>query len=151
MKAVFALVLAAICGSLTFAFAQDTAAPGTTLEVSQTEALGDFLVDADGMTLYLFTKDTENTSTCYDDCASAWPPLLTDGEAAVGEGLDASLLGTTERTDGTVQVTYNGWPLYHWAKDEAPGDTTGQDIGEVWYVVSPAGEAVQESGENSGS
>ena len=151
MKAVFALVLAAICGSLTFAFAQDTAAPGTTLEVAQTEALGDFLVDADGMTLYLFTKDTENTSTCYDDCASAWPPFLTDGEAAVGEGLDASLLGTTERTDGTVQVTYNGWPLYHWAKDEAPGDTTGQDIGEVWYVVSPAGEAVQESGENSGS
>lgn len=129
--------------------AQDTsggAAPEGTvsLAVSQSDELGSFLVDADGMTLYLFTKDTEGESTCYDDCASAWPPLLTGGEAAAGEGVDASLLGTTERTDGTTQVTYGGWPLYYWVKDAAPGDTTGQDVGEVWYVVSPAGEAVHD-------
>ena len=138
-RTLFAVVLALLCTS--FALAQD--ATETTVGVSQNETLGDFLVDADGMTLYLFTKDTENTSSCYDDCASAWPPLLTEGDPVVAEGLDTSLLGTTERTDGTVQVTYGGWPLYHWAKDEAPGDTTGQNIGEVWYVVSPAGEAVQ--------
>jgi predicted lipoprotein with Yx(FWY)xxD motif len=115
-----------------------------TVGVSQNDELGDFLVDADGMTLYLFTKDTENTSTCYDDCASAWPPLLTDGDPTATAGLDAALLGTTDRTDGATQVTYGGWPLYYWVKDQAPGDTTGQDVGEVWYVVSPAGEAVHE-------
>lgn len=138
-RTLFAIVLAALCTS--FALAQ--AVTGTTVGASQNETLGDFLVDADGMTLYLYTEDTENTSNCYDDCASAWPPLLTEGDPAVAEGLEASLLGTTERTDGTVQVTYGGWPLYYWVRDEAPGDTTGQDVGEVWYVVSPTGEAVQ--------
>ena len=141
MKRIVLLLLAASGISL----AQD--APTPTVSVSQNEALGDFLVDAEGMTLYLFTKDAENVSNCYDDCAAAWPPLLTGSEATVGEGLDASLLGTTERTDGTTQVTYGTWPLYYWVKDEAPGDTTGQDVGEVWYVVSPAGEAVHERGE----
>lgn len=110
--------------------------------LSQSDDLGEFLVDAEGMTLYLFTNDTENTSNCYDDCATAWPPLLTEGEPMAEDGIDTSLLGTTERTDGTMQVTYGGWPLYYWVKDEAPGDTTGQDVGEVWYVVSPTGEAV---------
>ncbi len=140
-QTLLSILLVATCG---FALAQD--AGSATVGVSQNETLGDFLVDAEGMTLYLFTKDTENTSTCYGDCATAWPPLLTDGEATVGEGLDASLLGTTERTDGTTQITYGGWPLYYWVKDEAPGDTTGQDVGEVWYVVSPAGEAVPAEG-----
>lgn len=120
MKRIMLFLLLAASG---ISLAQDAAAP--TISVSQNEALGDFLVDAEGMTLYLFTKDTENVSTCYDDCATAWPPLLTDGEVTVGEGLDASLLGTTERTDGATQVTYGGWPLYYWVKDEAPGDTTG--------------------------
>ena len=113
------------------------------LEVSQTGDLGEFLVDAEGMTLYMFTKDTENTSTCYGDCAEAWPPLLTEGEPTLGEELDAALVGTTERTDGTTQVTYGGWPLYYWVNDAAPGDTTGQNVGEVWFVVSPAGEIVR--------
>lgn len=114
------------------------------LMVAENDELGIFLVDASGMTLYLFTKDTDGESVCYDDCASAWPPLLTAGEPVAGEGVDATLLGTTERTDGTTQVTYGGWPLYYWVKDAAPGDTTGQDVGEVWYVVSPAGEAVHD-------
>lgn len=112
------------------------------VQVAESEDLGSFLVDERGMTLYLYTEDTPNTSNCYDDCAAAWPPLLTEGEPTAGEGVDAALLGTTERTDGTVQVTYNGWPLYYWVRDSAPGDTTGQDVGEVWYVVSPEGEAV---------
>ncbi len=124
-----------------FGFAQE-AGGAAALGVSQTDDLGEFLVDAEGMTLYLFTKDTDNASTCYGDCATAWPPLLTDGDPTLGEGLDAALVGTTERTDGTTQVTYGGWPLYYWVQDAAPGDTTGQDVGEVWYVVSPAGEAV---------
>jgi predicted lipoprotein with Yx(FWY)xxD motif len=118
------------------------AAGGTTVALGQNDQLGSFLVDDKGMSLYLFTKDTPNTSVCYDKCATAWPPLLTTGDPVAGEGLDASKLGTTERTDGTIQVTYNGWPLYYYEKDKAPGDVTGQDVGGVWYVVSAEGNQV---------
>ena len=115
---------------------------GTVLKLSQNDSLGSFLADDKGMTLYLFTKDTPNTTVCYDKCATAWPPLLTTGDPVAGEGVDASKLGTTTRTDGAVQVTYNGWPLYYYEKDKAPGDVTGQDVGGVWYVVSDTGEQV---------
>jgi predicted lipoprotein with Yx(FWY)xxD motif len=118
------------------------AASATTVSLGQNDQLGSFLVDDKGMTLYLFTKDTPNTSNCYDKCATAWPPLLTTGATAAGEGVDASKLGTTNRTDGTVQVTYNGWPLYYYVKDKAAGDVVGQDVGGVWYVVSAAGDKV---------
>ena len=115
---------------------------GTTVSLGKNDALGSFLVDEKGMTLYLFTKDTPNTSVCYDKCATAWPPLLTTGDPVGGEGLDASKLGTTTRTDGSIQVTYNGWPLYYYEKDKAPGDVIGQDVGGVWYVVSAEGDQV---------
>ena len=115
---------------------------GTVVDLGQNDTLGSLLVDDQGMTLYLFTKDTPNTTVCYDKCATAWPPLLTTGDPVAGEGVDASLLGTTDRTDGTVQVTYNGWPLYYYEKDKAPGDVVGQDVGGVWYVVSAEGDQV---------
>jgi predicted lipoprotein with Yx(FWY)xxD motif len=118
------------------------ASAATTVSLGQNDQLGSFLVDDKGMTLYLFTKDTPNTSVCYDKCATAWPPLLTTGTPAAGEGVDASKLGTTTRKDGAVQVTYNGWPLYYYQKDKAAGDVVGQDVGGVWYVVSAAGEQV---------
>ena len=114
----------------------------TIINLGQNDTLDSFLVDGKGMTLYLFTKDTPNTTVCYDKCATAWPPLLTTGSPVAGEGVDASLLGTTDRTDGTVQVTYNGWPLYYYEKDKAAGDVVGQDVGGVWYVVSAAGDKV---------
>ena len=117
------------------------AADAAILQVAE-DALGQFLVAEDGMTLYLFTSDSENTSTCYDGCAANWPPLLTDGEPSLGEGVDEALLGTAERTDGTTQVTYGGWPLYFFTSDQSAGDTSGQGVGGVWYVVSPEGEAV---------
>ena len=121
----------------------DTTTPaGLTIELGQTAELGEFLVDGEGMTLYLFTRDTPNTSTCYDDCALAWPPLLADVTPVAGVGVDATLLGVTPRTDGAVQVTYNGWPLYYFATDMQPGDTAGQDVNGVWFVVSAAGEQV---------
>jgi len=104
---------------------------------------GSILVDDKGMSLYLYTKDTPNTSTCYDKCATAWPALLTNGNAVGGSGVDASKFGTTTRTDGTIQVTYNGWPLYYFAKDKQPGDVTGQGVGTVWYLVSTTGDAVK--------
>jgi len=112
------------------------------VNLSQNDEFGSFLVDEKGMTLYLFTKDTPNTTVCYEKCAVAWPPLLTTGDPVAGEGVDASLLGTTTRTDDTVQVTYNGWPLYYYEKDKAPGDVTGQNVGDVWFVISPAGEMI---------
>ena len=106
---------------------------------------GQILVDDKGMTVYLFVKDTGTTSTCYDQCAAFWPPVLTDGKPQAGTGADASMLGTTTRTDGKVEVTYAGHPLYYFVKDKAPGDTTGQGVngfGALWWVMKPSGEAI---------
>lgn len=120
-----------------------------TVMVTENDTLGKILTDDKGMTLYLFTNDTQGTgdtagtSNCYDKCAVNWPPLLTSGDAVAGEGANADLLGTTERKDGTSQVTYNGWPLYYWFQDKNPGDATGQGVGEVWYVLSPEGEMIK--------
>jgi predicted lipoprotein with Yx(FWY)xxD motif/plastocyanin len=114
------------------------------------DALGSFLADDQGRTLYLFTKDTPNTSNCYDKCEAAWPPLFTKGAPVAADGVDAALLGTTTRKDGSVQVTYSGWPLYYYVKDQKPGDVTGQDVGGVWYVISPKGDKI-EAGASSGA
>ena len=112
---------------------------GAAVNLGQTAALGSFLVDSKGMTLYLFTKDTPNTSNCYGGCATYWPPLLTSGAPVAGTGVTASMLGTTKRTDGTTQVTYNGWPLYYYASDKAAGDVTGENVQGVWFVITPSG------------
>ena len=114
------------------------------VEVSESADFGPILVDGAGMSLYLFTNDTQNSgaSTCADDCLAAWPALLSDGDPVAGEGVDAALLGTITRDDGTTQVTYNGWPLYYYAEDTAAGDTNGQGVGDVWFLVTPTGEAV---------
>lgn len=120
----------------------DTQEAGTHLvDIGDTE-LGEVLVDPQGMTLYLFTQDSEGTSACTGGCAEAWPPLLTDGAPSGGDGVDASLLGTIERDDGSMQVTYDGHPLYTYAADTAPGDTLGQGVGDVWYAVTASGEPV---------
>ncbi len=111
--------------------------------VGQSSKFSSFLVDDKGMTLYLYTKDTPNTATCYDKCATAWPPLLTAGNPVAGTGVDASKIGTTKRTDGTMQVTYNGWPLYYFSKDKQAGETNGENVASVWFVVSPTGDAMK--------
>jgi len=113
------------------------------LALAQNSDLGSLLVDAKGMTLYLYTKDTPNTSTCYDKCAAAWPPLTTTSSATAGTGVDDSKIGTTMRTDGTTQITYNGWPLYYFVKDKAAGDVTGENVGGVWFVLSADGNKVE--------
>ena len=109
-----------------------------------TNALGEIIVAADGKTLYGFTPDTAGESTCYDECATQWPPLLATDAAAIsaGAGLDATKLTTVDRTDGTKQVKYGDWPLYYFANDAAAGDTNGQGLNNVWYVVDGAGELI---------
>jgi predicted lipoprotein with Yx(FWY)xxD motif len=121
------------------AAAPASASAGAVVNIAQNAALGSFLVDAKGMTLYLYTKDTPNTSNCYNGCAAYWPPLLTSAAPVAGTGVTASMLGTTKRTDGTMQVTYNGWPLYYYMSDNAAGDTTGENVQNVWFVITPAG------------
>jgi predicted lipoprotein with Yx(FWY)xxD motif len=111
-------------------------------------ALGTFLTDRQGRTLYLFAADTSTTSTCYQTCAQYWPPLLTTGAPTAGGQADATKLGTTKRTDGTLQVTYNGHPLYTFLSDKAPGDANGQGknlSGALWWVVGPDGKAITAS------
>lgn len=106
-------------------------------------ALGQILTAADGMTVYLFVPDAQGTPTCTDACAGAWPPFTADaGQVTGGPGVDPSLLGTTEHPTEGTQVTYNGWPLYFFAGDTAPGDTNGQGQGEQWYVLDPTGTAI---------
>lgn len=119
---------------------------GETADVAvATTDLGDVLVDADGMTLYLFTEDPEGASVCEDDCAAAWPPLTVDAEPVAGDGADQALLGTIERSDGSTQVTYAGAPLYTWASDSEPGDVTGQGVSDVWFVIGPDGDPITDA------
>src|SRR6476620_6289647 len=112
------------------------AAADTTVMVTQDAKLGPILTDPKGMTLYLFTKDTPGVSACYGGCATAWPPLIASGDLSLPAGTPGTL-GTITRTDGAKQVTYNGAPLYYYATDKAAGDTTGQNVGKVWFVVAP--------------
>ena len=111
--------------------------------------LGTILVDGGGNTLYLLTSDEPGVSTCSGGCASAWPPLVTVVDLIAGEGVDGDLLGTLTRGDGSVQVAYNGWPLYSYAGDQKPGDTNGKGVGGVWFPVSTAGKSTG-AGDDSG-
>jgi predicted lipoprotein with Yx(FWY)xxD motif len=105
--------------------------------------LGTILVDSEGRTLYDFHKDKGSKSACYGACAGAWPPLLTEGDPQAQGPADRSMLGTTKRKDDTVQVTYNGWPLYTYVGDQNPGEANGNDIdqfGAEWYALQPNGQ-----------
>ena len=107
--------------------------------------LGKILVDSKGHTLYLFEKDKRNRSACSGACAGFWPPLLTTGRPAAGAGVKASLLGTTRRRDGRMQVTYAGHPLYRFALDSRAGQTKGEGLdkfGAEWYVLAPSGKKI---------
>ena len=117
-----------------------------TVDVSDSAQFGGILTDGSGNTLYLFTRDERNVSNCSGGCAGAWPPLATTGDPVAGDGLVAGL-GTLERADGSTQVTINGWPLYKFASDAAPGQTNGQGVGGSWFVVSVYGGPVQTGAE----
>jgi predicted lipoprotein with Yx(FWY)xxD motif len=146
-----ALALAAACGGSSPNTSGSSSAPAatptgaTTVAVATNAKLGQILVDGSGRTLYLFAADKGTTSTCYGSCASYWPPLLTNGAPVAGSGANATLVGTSKRTDGSTEVTYNGHPLYYVVTDHNPGDATGQAVnnfGALWYAVNPAGKQV---------
>jgi len=128
-----------LAGSTVAAQSTPTAATPTVL-VRQSSTLGPFLTDASGKTLYLFTKDTvKGESTCYDKCETNWPIFTATEPLTLPDGV-AGELTTITRTDGTTQVAYNGIPLYYFAGDANTGDTNGQGVGDVWYVVTPGME-----------
>jgi predicted lipoprotein with Yx(FWY)xxD motif len=140
-----AVVTAAIGAGL--ALAGGTAG-ATHVKLARTR-LGTILVDSRGITLYDFVKDRGMTSVCYGACAALWPPLLTHGKPVAGPGVRASLLGTTRRKDGKLEVTYGGHPLYYFVTDRRPGQTTGQGVnqfGGPWWVLSAAGKEIHRRG-----
>ena len=101
-------------------------------------SLGKIVVDGQDLTLYVFDKDKGGKPTCTGECATTWPPLLTTDKVTPGSGVNPSWVGMTDRADGTKQVTYHGWPLYHYAKDTKPGDANGQGVsgfGGKWNVI----------------
>jgi predicted lipoprotein with Yx(FWY)xxD motif len=146
IKLVTAFAVAAVMASIAAAFAVAGAPQtgGTSVAVARTR-LGQILVDSKGITLYDFVKDKGTASACYGACAALWPPLTTKGKPIAGHGVRASLLGTTKRKDGKLEVTYNGHPLYYFVTDRKPGQTTGQGVnqfGAPWWVLSAAGKEI---------
>ena len=171
MRCGFIVVSLAACGRSERGAGGDTVQPGATtpapaaatsagsveaavrIGVAQKPATGSFLTDGTGRSVYLFLKDVGDSSSCYDACAAAWPPVLVAGPPATGDSaVRADLLGTTKRRDGAAQATYKGAPLYFYGDDKQPGDVHGQDkfeFGAKWYLVSPAGG--RQEGSKAGS
>ena len=117
----------------------------TTTIALRNSSFGPILVDGSGRTLYLFEADRADMSTCNGDCASVWPPLIAHGTPVAAAGINQALLTTTTRSDGSLEVVYNGHPLYYFVSDKQAGDITGQAIssfGAEWYVLSAAGSKI---------
>jgi predicted lipoprotein with Yx(FWY)xxD motif len=146
-----AAVLAAACAFTAIEVASahpahSAAAKRATL-VLHTGKLGKYIVDGKGRTLYLFMNDKTRRSTCYHACAHNWPPYRTSGKPKLGAGLSAAKAGTVRRSDGTVQVTYGGHPLYRFIHDTRAGQTNGQGLnafGANWYVVQASGKKIDD-------
>jgi predicted lipoprotein with Yx(FWY)xxD motif len=131
------------------AVASAPGATGTTKVGVASSRLGRIVVDSKGRTLYAFGKDKNGRSACSGSCAAFWPPLLTSGKVRAGRGVKASLLGTTKRANGKLQVTYNRHPLYRFKLDTKAGQTNGEgldDFGGEWDVLSPAGRKIESGG-----
>lgn len=141
-----ALVLSA-CSSKASGSPAGSGAPNT-IRTASVSSVGTVLIDAQGMTLYLNTREAGGHIVCTGGCASVWPPVLaSSGKApSAGSGVTGKL-GTLTRPDGSVQVTYNGWPLYRYSGDKTPGQATGQGIQGIWFAMSPSGQPAKSSGQ----
>ncbi len=130
------------------------ATTSATVDTAQSTDYGTILVNASGRTLYMLTGDSSTASICTAACVAVWPPLTVTAAPTAGTGVTASLLSTIKRADGTRQVTYNGHPLYTFAKDTAPGQVNGEGInhfGGIWYVLNAAGQPVTAKTAGSGT
>lgn len=121
------------------------------LTLGRTQEHGEFIADAGGRALYLLEVDPQGNTTCYDACAEAWPPFLSPAGTprAGAAGVQPGLIGTIQRRDGATQVTYGGRALYYYAKDQGPGQATGQDVTDQWgewYLVTPQGNKLEHAG-----
>ncbi len=127
-----------------------SAATGSAVTIQTTTgALGTFLTDGTGRTLYMWVSDSPNKSNCSGQCATYWPPVTTTGTPVAGSGVTAAKLGVFARSDGSKQVSYNGWPLYYFAPDKQPGDTKGQGnngFGALWWVLDASGTPITAAG-----
>ncbi|HEY7622017.1 MAG TPA: hypothetical protein VH834_19760 [Solirubrobacteraceae bacterium] len=155
MRRLIAVVLAAALAASAFAAVTAIAAAPTkpaTIKL-RSNKLGRILVNGNSQTLYLFEKDKNGKSACSGQCAKFWPPVLTKGKPKAGSGIKASLLGTTKRSDGTTQVTYNKHPLYRFLNDKNKvGATKGEGVdafGAEWYVLGANGKKIEEEGDKS--
>jgi predicted lipoprotein with Yx(FWY)xxD motif len=128
--------------------ASESGGSAGTIGTAEVEGLGTVLVDSEGMTVYDFTVDKGTKSECYGGCEAAWPPVTTTGKPTAGEGAMSSALGTTKRKDGTLQVTYEGHPLYTYGDDQEPGEANGQEEEGTWFVLNSKGAQV--TGQASG-
>ena len=117
---------------------------GVALSTADVGDLGPVVVDGSRRTLYVFDNDTADPpkSNCDGDCAAVWPPVEAESGTPELEGVNAALVGTVERTDGSQQLTLNGWPLYRFAKDAEPGDAKGQAVNDVWWVIGADGKKI---------
>ncbi|MFC9561239.1 hypothetical protein [Agromyces sp. NPDC056965] len=121
----------------------DTSDSSEALLTTADSDLGEIVVDGEGMTVYMFDNDTQgaDASSCEGECATNWPAVTTESDAPEVEGVTGEI-GTITGVDGSTQVTLNGWPLYYFAGDSASGDTNGQGVNDVWWVLTPAGEKI---------
>ena len=144
--ALAAVVVAAAPGSPGRPAAAPDAAQGRPALTIRSSDYGRIVFDMRGRALYAFTRDRGGRSTCSGACARAWPPYLVRGRPRAGAGIAASLLGTTRRGDGTLQLTFAGRPLYYYVGDRAPGQVLCQNVfefGGLWLVVRPNGRLVR--------
>jgi predicted lipoprotein with Yx(FWY)xxD motif len=121
--------------------------------ISKSGSLGTILLDAKGRTLYVFDKDTSSKSMCTGSCATQWPPSTVTTKPKAGKGVKSAMLSTSTRSDNKKQVTYNGHPLYTFAGDQKPGDTSGQGVnafGAKWYVIGTNGKQITKSASSQG-
>jgi predicted lipoprotein with Yx(FWY)xxD motif len=152
------LTIGAVAAALSLTFGLSSASASSSSARAATKVavagsqLGKILVDGRGRTLYLFARDRNGKSACSGSCATYWPPLIAAGKSRAGAGVTASLLGTTRRADGRLQVTYRHHPLYTYVGDSKKGQTSGQGLnlsGGLWWVVSPAGNKIVMSSSSS--
>jgi predicted lipoprotein with Yx(FWY)xxD motif len=155
-RMVVAIAAVAVLAAASFALNPPTThaaqAKGAVISTANS-SLGRLIVKSNGRTLYLFGQDRNGKSACSGQCAVFWPPLVTSGKPRVTGGARASLVGTTKRADGRLQVTYNHHPLYTFTKDTKAGQTNGEGVnafGAQWFVVSPAGGKIEKPSNTSG-